>query len=97
MKKKKFTLNSKKGLFDVKMCKKSIISEKSQILRSQVKKGQKNNFFFKNYKKCIDSINLTNFHIYMSFFEEIVNFSIFAHFVLDNVENGRFCSTMTQK
>ena len=33
----------------------------------------------------------------MSFFEEIVNFSIFAHFVLDNVENGRFSSTMTQK
>ena len=30
-------------------------------------------------------------------FEEIVNFSIFAHFVLDNVENGHFCSTMTRK
>ena len=67
-------------------------------MRSQVKKGKKTTTKkFKIIKICIETINLTNFHIYMSFFEEIVNFSIFAHFVLDNVENGRFCSTMTQK
>ena len=50
--------------------------------------------FVKITKICIKTIILTNFHIYMTFFEEIMNFSIFARFVLDNRENGRFCSTM---
>ena len=48
----------------------------------------------------METIILTNFHIYMTFFEEIMNFSIFGRFgrfVLDNSENGRFCSTMTRE
>ena len=64
-----------------------------------VQRGKKvpKSIFFLITKICIETINLAYFHIYMSFFEKITNFSIFSHFVLDNVENGRFCSTITQK
>ena len=61
------------------------------------KKG-KNSIFFLITKICIKNNILTNFHIsFITFFEEIINFSIFGHFVLDNRENGRFCSTAPQE
>ena len=66
--------------------------KKTEFCGHRAKNGQ-NQKIKKNYKICIKTIMLTNFHIYITFFEEIMNFSIFAHFVLDNRENQRFCST----